>query len=86
MHHAVQTRRWINALVPELKSRGFTTLAVIDSEIHPQQEVRAIAGVFDGEITIYKKGTDKGLEKVLKIEKMTNQEYSDKELPLRRET
>jgi tetratricopeptide (TPR) repeat protein len=85
-HHAVQTRKWLNALIPKLKSKGFTTLAVMDPEMHPPQEVRAILGLFDGEISIYRKSTDKGLEKFLKIEKLTNQKYSDKELPLRRET
>ena len=80
-HHTVQTRRWLNALIPELKSKGFTTLAVMDSEIHPQQEVRALVGLFDGEINIYKKGA----EKFLKIEKMTSQKYSKSELPLQEE-
>jgi len=84
-HHAVQTRKWVNALIPELKSKGFTTLAVMDPEMHPPQEVRAILGLFDGEISIYKKATEKGLEKLLKIEKMTNQKYSESELPLSKE-
>lgn len=80
-HHTVQTRRWLNAFIPELKSKGFTTLAVLDSEIHPQQEVRAIVGLFDGEINICKKGPGK----FLKIEKMTNQKYSKSELLLQEE-
>jgi adenylate cyclase len=84
-HHAVSTRRWLTALIPKLKSRGFTTLAVMDPEIHPQQEVRAIIGVFDGEINIYDKETKKGLRKHLKIRKMTHQKYSENELPLRKE-
>ncbi len=78
-HHTVQTRRWLNALIPDLRSKGFTTLAVIDHEMHPKQEVRAIAGIFEGEISINKRGT----EKLLKIEKMTNQKYLKDELPLR---
>ena len=68
-----------------MKSKGFTTLAVMDSEIHPQQEVRAIVGVFEGEINIYEKKIEKGLEKFLKIKKMTNQKYSKSELPLQEE-
>jgi len=80
-HHTVQTRRWLNALIPKLKSKGFTTLAVMDSEIHLQQEVRAIVGVFEGEINISKKGP----EKFLKIEKMANQKYSKSELLLQEE-
>jgi tetratricopeptide (TPR) repeat protein/KaiC/GvpD/RAD55 family RecA-like ATPase len=83
-HHTVQTRKWLNALIPDLKSRGFTTLAVMDSEIHPQQEVRAIVGVFEGEINIYEKKTEEGPRKFLKIKKLTNQEYLDSELPLKK--
>ena len=84
-HHAVQTRRWLNALIPELKSKGFTTLAIIDPEMHPPQEVRAILDLFEGEIDIYKKKTRKGLEKFLKIEKMYNQRYLETELRLEKE-
>ena len=84
-HHTVQTRRWLTGLLPELKSKGFTTLAVMDSEMHPQQEVRAIAGAFEGEINIYKRKTKKGLEKFLKMEKMYNRKYSKNELPLQEE-
>ena len=84
-HHAVQTRKWLNALLPKLKSKGFTTLAVLDSEIHSQQEVRAIVGIFEGEIDVYEKETKEGLKKHLKIRKMTNQKYSENELHLRKE-
>jgi len=84
-HHAVHTRRWLNALIPELRSKGFTTLAVMDPRMHPPQEVRAILDLFDGEINIYKKEAMKGPEKYLKIKKMTGQEYQDSELRLRKE-
>lgn len=84
-HHAVHTRRWLNALIPELRSKGFTTLAVVDPRMHPPQEVRAILDLFDGEINIYKKEAMKGPEKYLKIKKMTGQEYQDSELRLRKE-
>jgi adenylate cyclase len=81
-HHAVQTRRWLNALIPELRSKGFTTLAVMDPGMHSLQEVRAVLDLFEGEIDIYEKETEKGLEKFLKIKKMINQKYSKSELPL----
>jgi len=81
-HHAVQTRRWLNALIPKLKSKGFTTLAVMDPEMHASQEVRAILDLFDGEISIYKKATEKG--RFLKIEKMADQKYLESELHLRK--
>jgi hypothetical protein len=81
-HHAIQTRRWLAGLIPELQSEGFTILSVMDPEMHPAQEVRAILDLFDGEISIYEKETEKGLEKFLKIKKMSNQEYVKDELLL----
>jgi predicted ATPase/KaiC/GvpD/RAD55 family RecA-like ATPase len=83
-HHAVETRRWLTALMTKLKSEGFTTLAVMDPEMHSSQDARAILDLFDGEINIYEKETDKGLEKLLKIKKMSNQKYLEDELPLKK--
>jgi len=84
-HHAVQTRRWLAGLIPELRSEGFTTLAVMDAEMHAPQEVRAALDLFEGEINIYEKEADKGLGKFLKIKKMSNQKYLEEELLLKKE-
>jgi KaiC/GvpD/RAD55 family RecA-like ATPase len=85
-HHAVQTRRWLIGLITELKSAGFTILAVMDPQIHASEEVQAIVGLFEGEINIHEKETKKGLEKYLKIKKMSKQKYLDIELPLKEKT
>jgi tetratricopeptide (TPR) repeat protein len=84
-HHAVQTRRWLTALIPELRSTGFTTLAVIDPQMHPSEELHAILGLFEGEISIYERETEKGLGKFVKIRKMSNQKYLESELLLKKE-
>ncbi len=84
-HHAVQTRRWLTGLIPDLRSKGFTTLAVMNPQMHPPQEVHAILDLFEGEISIYEKETKEGLQKFLKIKKMYNQRYLESELPLRKE-
>ena len=81
-HHAVTTRRWLTGLIPDLRTRGFTTLAVLNPHMHTPQEVHAILGLFEGEISIYEKDTRKGLEKFLRIKKMYKQKYLKSELPL----
>ena len=81
-HHAVQTRRWLTGLLPQLKAKGFTTLAVMNPQMHSPQEVHAILGLFEGEINIHEKETQKGLEKFLQIKKMLNEKYLESELPL----
>ena len=81
-HHAVVARKWLSALIPNLKSQGFTILAVIDPHIHSQEEAQAILGLFDGEIRISEKETTKGVEKVLRIRRLFNQKYIGDELTL----
>ncbi len=82
-HHAVRTRRWLTAILAELRSKGFTTLAIIDPQMHPPQEVHAILDLFEGEINIFEKETEKGSQKFLKIKRMQNQKYSKNEMPLK---
>jgi KaiC/GvpD/RAD55 family RecA-like ATPase len=83
-HHAVQTRKWLTALTTELTSIGFTILAVVDPQMHPPEELYAILGLFEGEINIYEKETEKGVGKFLKINRMSNQEYLEEELLLKK--
>jgi predicted transcriptional regulator/KaiC/GvpD/RAD55 family RecA-like ATPase len=84
-HRAVQTRRWLTGLIPQLKAKGFTTLAVMNPQMHSPQEAHAILGLFEGEINIYEKESETGSEKFLKIRKMYNQRYLESKMPLRKE-
>jgi KaiC/GvpD/RAD55 family RecA-like ATPase len=84
-HRVVQTRRWLTGIIPELRSMGFTTLAVIDPQVHPSEELHAILGLFEGEISVYEKETEQGTRKHMKVKKMINQKYLEDELPLKKE-
>jgi KaiC/GvpD/RAD55 family RecA-like ATPase len=84
-HHAINTRRWLSALLPTLKSKGFTILAVIDPRVHPPEELQAILSVFDGEIRVCEKETPEGTKQTLRIRKLINQKYSDNEAVLSKE-
>ncbi|KON30079.1 hypothetical protein AC477_05270 [miscellaneous Crenarchaeota group-1 archaeon SG8-32-1] len=84
-HHAVITRKWLSGLLPDLRSRGFTTLAVINPQMHPTEEVHAILGLFDGEIRISERETQMGLEKILRIRKMYNQKYLENGITVTRQ-
>jgi len=84
-HHSVNTRRWLSGLIPELRSRGFTTLAVVNPKMHPPQEVQAILDLFEGEINIWEGKTKKGSKRYLRIKKMYSQRYLESEMPLEKE-
>ena len=83
-HHAVITRKWLSRLLPELKSKGFTTLAIVNPHMHPREEVHALVGLFEGEIKISEKETEKGIEKSLRIGKLYNQQYLESGLTLKK--
>lgn len=81
-HGALVTRKWLNGLIPELRARGFTILAIVDPSMHKLEEIQAIIGLFEGEIRVTEKETVKGTEKILKIRKLYNQKYLENELIL----
>jgi KaiC/GvpD/RAD55 family RecA-like ATPase len=81
-HHAINTRRWLSALLPRLKSKGFTILAVIDREMHSHEEAKAVLGLFDGELAIEEKETEKGTARFLRVKRLSNQKYSKEEIEL----
>jgi serine/threonine-protein kinase len=83
-HHAVQTRRWLTGLIPELQAERFTILAIMNPQMHPSQEFQAILDLFDGEVSIFEKQTEKGSERYLKIMRMSNQEYMEDEVILKK--
>ena len=82
-HGAVQTRKWLAGLVPEFRSNGFTSLAVMNPRMHASEETHAVRSLFEGEISIYEKEA-KDLTKYLRIVRMYNQRYLESELPLRK--
>ncbi len=84
-HHAVTTRKWLSGLIQDLKSRGFTIMAVINPQMHPSEDVQAILSLFDGEIHVAEKDGEKGKIKILRIERLYNQRYSEEELALIKE-
>lgn len=80
-HRAVQTRRWLIGLITELKTRGFTTLAIMNRQMHAPEEAYAVLDLFDGEIEVYERDS----EKTLRIKKMYGQNYVGDDLPLCKE-
>jgi len=82
-HHAVITRKWLSGLLPDLQAKGFTTLAVVNPHMHPPEEVQAILGLFEGEVHLSEKETEKGIENTLRVRRLRNQRYLDNELTLK---
>jgi len=80
-HKAIQTRKWLTDIITEFKTRGFTTLAIINPTMLPPEEVNAITDLFEGEIKIIERTRE---QKFLKIQKMFNKKYLEYEAPMRK--
>jgi KaiC/GvpD/RAD55 family RecA-like ATPase len=84
-HGPVQTRKWLTELLTQLRSAGFTTLAIIDPQMHQSEQLHAILGLFEGEVNIREAETDQGLVRFLKVKRMSNQKYLKDEITLTQE-
>lgn len=83
-HRAMQTRKWLSNLIPKLRSRNLTTLAVVNPFMHSSEELHSIIDLFDGEVSIYDGELENGYTKYIRIRRMHNQKYLDSQMPLKR--
>lgn len=84
-HGAVRTRKWLTGILATLKSGGFTSLMMLNPQMHLAEEVQAVLDPFEGEIDIYEKETNGAVQKYLRIRRMLNQRYLENEMPLAKE-
>lgn len=60
-------------------------MAVIDPQIHPPEQLRAILGLFEGEVDIHEADTDQGLARFMQIKRLSNHKYLKDEANLTEE-
>ncbi len=81
-HKALQTRKWLNEFLEKLRSRGITTLAVLNPYMHAGEEVQAVVDLFDGNLEIIEKDVKGQLQKFLRIRWMHGITVTEPELLL----
>ena len=81
-HKALQTRRWLNELLERLRSRGITTIAVLNPYMHQKEDVQAIMDLFDGNLEIVEKEIDLRSTKFMRINWMHGIQFSEPEFQL----
>jgi len=69
-HKALQTRRWLNAVLEKLKARGITTLATINPYMFRGEEVQGIVDQFDGVLEISEKDIEGSPRQLLRVKWM----------------
>ena len=81
-HGPIQARKWFAELLTQLKSFDFTTLAIVNSQMHPAEQLHAVLSLFEGEIGVREAETAQGLTRFLRINRMSNHRYQKDETPL----
>ncbi|UCE96176.1 MAG: hypothetical protein JSV51_00780 [Candidatus Bathyarchaeota archaeon] len=84
-HGAARTRKWLAGILITLKSKGFTSLVLLNPQMHSAEEVQAVLDPFEGEIDIYQRETNGATQKYLRIRRMLNQRYLENEMLLEKE-
>jgi tetratricopeptide (TPR) repeat protein len=74
-HGTNTTREWISSLITDLGAKGFTILAVMDPEMHPSDQSKAVLNLFDGEISIIQSDDPLDRRKSIMVKKLRNQDY-----------
>ena len=77
------TRKWISDLITNYGAKGFTMLAVLDSEIHAPEQSKAVLHLFDGEISITQSNDPLDCKKSIQVKKLRNQDYIKNPICLR---
>ena len=81
-HKALQTRKWLSEFLDRLRSKGITTLTVLNPYMHASEEVQAVVDLFDGNLEIIERDVEGQLQKFLQIKWMHGVEAAEKEVPL----
>ena len=82
-HGTNTTREWISSLITDLGAKGFTILAVMDPEMHPSDQSKAILNLFDGEICLLQSNDPLDCKKSIQVKKLRNQDYIKNPISLR---
>ncbi len=81
-HKALQTRKWLTELLERVRTKGITTLTVLNPYMHSGEEVQAVVDLFDGNLEIFEKDVEGSLRKFLRVKWMHGVEVGAKEFPL----
>ncbi|MBS7629397.1 hypothetical protein KEJ23_05445, partial [Candidatus Bathyarchaeota archaeon] len=81
-HGPAATRKWLLDYVSRMKSRSMTTIATINSKMHPKEELEALLDIFDGQIDIWEEEIESGFQKRMRIKRMYHVNYIDETLSI----
>lgn len=83
MHETRVVRRWLMDLLTMFKQLNITTVSTLDPGMHSTDEARIIIDLFEGHLDITEKRVDGAQETMLRVKRLYNKKYQNKDLKLR---
>ncbi len=83
-HKVLQTRKWLSEFLARLRSRGITTLAVINPYMHAKEDVEAIVDLFDGNLELFEQNVEGSLRKFLRSKMDARRGHNRERIPVNR--
>jgi KaiC/GvpD/RAD55 family RecA-like ATPase len=75
-YEAKATCKWISELITDMCSKDFTTLGVMNPNMHPADQATAVIDLFDGEIELSQTENPLECKKSIRVKKLRNQNYN----------
>jgi predicted ATPase len=81
-HKALQTRKWLTELLERFRSKGITTLAVINPGMHSQADTAATLDIFDGNLEVTETTAENEPMRALSVKWMRGLDAYERVIPL----
>ena len=79
-HHGPTTRKWLMDILARAKASKMTTLATLNTRMHPADEAQTVIELFDGHIELQEEDVVTRGAKMIRIKKLGGQKFIEKDL------
>jgi len=85
-HHGPTTRKWLMDILARAKASKMTTLATLNTKMHPADEAQTVIELFDGHIELQEEDVVTRGAKMIRIKKLGGQRFIEKDLLVEKES
>jgi KaiC/GvpD/RAD55 family RecA-like ATPase len=85
-HHGPMTRKWLMDILARAKSGRMTTLATLNTKMHPADEAHTVIELFDGHIELHEEDVVTPGAKMIRVKKLGGQKFIEKDLLVEKES
>jgi len=84
-HHGPTTRKWLMDVLARAKASGMTTLATLNTRMHPADEAQTVIELFDGHIELQEEDVVTRGAKMIRVRKLGGRRFIEKDLLVEKE-